>query len=393
MGKPAVPRYLGNDFAATPPGHRFGLYFSIWSSDQEEYELDRQDWINGGRRGREPESPHTNHDWILADRRKEKALRQVITIGDTAKKQLVALRQRQQAMAGAANLAVLAIKATSTAPFMTGTGMEHPLENGFAFLNPYGLPYLPGSSVKGVLRRAAEEMAGIDIDVPYPNPAGWTQDAIDVLFGKELPPNDDTSPRNRGVLCFWDVFPQPPGDTLTVEIMTPHYANYYQQGGTPSDDGQPTPIVFLALPPNSQFTFHVQCAENRLPVGLSAHWQALVQAAFAHAFDWLGFGAKTAVGYGQMAALEPAPNNGATAASIPTAELQQQRWENVVVNWSPGSQELKADHNGQKAITRGEAASKLMEPLSSKKARQRPLKLSLTVEHEQGSLWKIISID
>jgi len=29
-------------------------------------------------------------------------------------------------------------------------------------------------------------------------------------------------------------------------------------------------------------------------------WKPLVQAAFMHAFDWLGFGAKTAVGYGAM---------------------------------------------------------------------------------------------
>jgi CRISPR-associated protein Cmr6 len=29
-------------------------------------------------------------------------------------------------------------------------------------------------------------------------------------------------------------------------------------------------------------------------------WQALLNAALTHAFDWLGFGAKTAVGYGAM---------------------------------------------------------------------------------------------
>ncbi len=31
-----------------------------------------------------------------------------------------------------------------------------------------------------------------------------------------------------------------------------------------------------------------------------ARWKTLLEAAFKHAFDWLGFGAKTAVGYGAM---------------------------------------------------------------------------------------------
>src|SRR5699024_1687806 len=30
------------------------------------------------------------------------------------------------------------------------------------------------------------------------------------------------------------------------------------------------------------------------------YWKTLIQAAFEHAFRWLGFGAKTAVGYGAM---------------------------------------------------------------------------------------------
>lgn len=52
---------------------------------------------------------------------------------------------------------------------------EHLLENGFAFLNPYGLPYLPGSGVKGVLRQAAREV----------DKKSWAVEAIIVLFGQD----------------------------------------------------------------------------------------------------------------------------------------------------------------------------------------------------------------
>jgi CRISPR-associated protein Cmr6 len=104
----------------------------------------------------------------------------------------------------------------------------------------------------------------------------------------------------RGALTFWDVFPKPAKGALTVEIMTPHYTEYYQNGGTPNDAGQPTPIPFLAVPAESAFDFHVVCEPHYLPDALRPTWKALLRGVFTHAFDWMGFGAKTAVGYGIM---------------------------------------------------------------------------------------------
>jgi len=37
-----------------------------------------------------------------------------------------------------------------------------------------------------------------------------------------------------------------------------------------------------------------------LPEALTESWRKLLETAFEHAFDWFGFGAKTAVGYGQL---------------------------------------------------------------------------------------------
>ncbi|MBN8507908.1 MAG: type III-B CRISPR module RAMP protein Cmr6 [Burkholderiales bacterium] len=109
------------------------------------------------------------------------------------------------------------------------------------------------------------------------------------------------------------MLPQIAGDALQVEVMTPHQSHYYQgkaeprSGGSssPHDSGQPNPIHFLTVPPGSRFTFHVQCdlpflARLAPALAEGGQWQALLQAAFAHAFAWLGFGAKTAVGYGAM---------------------------------------------------------------------------------------------
>lgn len=268
MGIAAVPRYLGQDFTGAPPGHRFGLYFPYWRDTT----------------------------WEADSNQKTAALKQVIGLDQGCQQQIKALRQRQAALAECCTPEILILPAISTAPFMTGTGMEHPLENGFAFLNPYGLPYLPGSGVKGVLRRATEELVSSD----YGDPEGWNQNAIDALFGRETESGDSETTRNRGALMFWDVIPEPAGNTLRVEIMTPHYGDYYQGNATPHDSGQPNPIPFLAIPPGSSFTFHVQCNPALLPKTLRDSWQILLETAFRHAFEWLGFGAKTAVGYGQF---------------------------------------------------------------------------------------------
>jgi CRISPR type III-B/RAMP module RAMP protein Cmr6 len=267
----------------------------------------------------------------------------------------------------------------SVAPFTTGLGIEHPLENGFAFLDPYGLPYLPGSSVKGVVRRAAEELALFETDNH-----GWSIPVLWWLFGfdatsayfapaakdpkpieeertrwregfrthveklaekeKELlkayvhlafpPKNGRSAPdplervlgwiptdakshpelreiHTRGALEFWDVLPEPKDGELRVDIMNPHYNHYYQQGQPPGDWGSPVPIFFLTLPPGTRFTFVARFRPPRnwpepvrsyfeTPVDGKPRWRSLVESAFAFAFDWLGFGAKTAVGYGRM---------------------------------------------------------------------------------------------
>lgn len=237
---------------------------------------------------------------------------------------MLGLLERQRALGAALpSERLLRLDALATAPFTTGLGNEHPLENGFAFLNPYGLPYLPGSGVKGVLRQAARELASGE----WRDHAGWNDEeryilqagkkrislsVLDVLFGKES--DDGDTDHVRGALSFWDVIPQITSDHLMVEIMTPHQKHYYQDGQSPNESGQPNPISFLTVPPGSGFTFHVLCDRAHLarltksrvegvPDLLTegpTHWKTLLTDAFEHAFAWLGLGAKTAVGYGAM---------------------------------------------------------------------------------------------
>ncbi|MCX7896838.1 MAG: type III-B CRISPR module RAMP protein Cmr6 [Rhodocyclaceae bacterium] len=318
-----------------------------------------------------------------------------------------ALLQRQQELASLFSPAICwKIQAQCVAPFATGLGNEHPLENGFAFLWPYGLPYLPGSGVKGVIKRAAQELAagmwpkhpawqGLDqplygIEVGRgANKKRIGLSVLDVLFGREPPPGDPNAV--RGALAFWDVIPQIAGDALMVEIMTPHQSHYYQDkreaksgnSTSPHDSGQPNPIAFLTVPPGSGFCFHIVCdtahlarliaqRETAAPDLLAPaddgrpSWQHLVEEAFAHAFQWLGFGAKTTVGYGAMKAAGAAAETSQPETSADSAAAQPQAqaatptelWQGAELKFNRANKSLIAKKNGKTAIAlapRGEA--------------------------------------
>ncbi len=354
----AVPQYVGTDFADCPPGHRFGLYFPVWTDD-----------------------------WLLDKEGKGAALKQTLKLPSHAKVILEALRRRQTLLLDTIpENARLSIEARSTAPFATGLGMEHPLENGFAFLNPYGLPYLPGSSIKGVLRRAAQELAG---EASEADRQGWSEPAITALFGLES--EDGSKKHSRGALTFWDALPDPAKGSLGMEVMTPHYGDYYKGETTPHDAGQPNPIVFLVVPAGSEFFFHLTCDTARLTPDLTASWQDLMRAAFNHAFDWLGFGAKTAVGYGAMrqSTAQVAGQSVQTLAenSRPAAlQATESIWSNATLRFNPGSKEIVAYFgNRSTAGLRGQQAQDLMNQLGERAERlkmQRELK-GIAVRIEQ----------
>lgn len=323
MSIAAVPNYLGQNFTEASPGLRFGMLLPIWTTrqDQEADVKERAQKKSNEGYAVQALLEHEGMDvaiqqlckkerkplpglWDKNDFAAKKVWNSIKALNGPDRERMSALAQRQTALASTIpDHALLHLDALAVAPFTTGLGNEHPLENGFAFLNPYGLPYLPGSGVKGVLRQAASELIGGE----WGNPQGWDQATIDALFGKE-----DSNAPQRGALSFWDVVPQIQGERLSVDIMTPHQSHYYQwkkdRAGneievSPHDSGQPVPISFLTLPPGTAFHFYVTCDLpflGRLNEPLINSWKTLLAAAFQHAFDWLGFGAKTAVGYGAM---------------------------------------------------------------------------------------------
>ena len=346
----ALPSFMPKELKDAAPGHRFQLYLEHWQGQNgNAYEPYKKARPQG-----KDERNHFDRECVAV-------LKDVCAMPPSSLGLLKGLRARQKESISQYGLAGYSLSTTSTAPFATGLGNEHPIENGFAFLSPYGLPYLAGSSVKGILRRAMQELSDDAED-------GFTDEAIDALFGPEKIEKPEDA--RRGALHFWDVFPAPAGDKLAVEIMTPHHGGYYQNNETPHDSGSPNPVSFLAVPAKSQFDFHVVCQPGRLPVELQETWRSLLDRAFQHAFEWVGFGAKTSVGYGAMALPKARPGSasGSTAKAgvIPS---ETQTWPMAKLTLTAGTGEIHAEFEAKKtAGLKGTQADALKAALGDERA-------------------------
>ena len=159
--------------------------------------------------------------------------------------------------------------------FVTGLGLSHPVENGFAWHPILGTPYLPGSSVKGMIR-------------------AWAKQSSDQSAGNEkIRKRLLGSPRQAGLLCFLDAVPTSPV-SLEIDVMTPHFAGWNEKD-LPGDWRSPTPIPFLVAAPGTSLHFGI------LPIRPVEDGDlSVVQAWLRDALVWAGAGAKTAVGYGRF---------------------------------------------------------------------------------------------
>lgn len=211
----------------------------------------------------------------------------------------------------------LEIRARLTAPFVSGLGSGHPTETGLILDRNSGLPYIPASSIKGVLRMACA------LHIAETEP-----DAVETgNKGPEIPDNHpllrryfgdtDTGKADgvRGQLVFLDAFPAKTSDSLLkLDIMNPHFGEYYSGKQGPLEIENPIPVKFLAVKPGTEFVF--RCFALPLPERKQDDREDVVFrpfgktdeetviALFKRAFFDLGFGGKTAIGYGRFAEQE-----------------------------------------------------------------------------------------
>ena len=163
---------------------------------------------------------------------------------------------------------------TTESRFVTGLGRSHPVENGFAWHPTLGTPYLPGSSVKGLV-------------------CAWARTEVEPKLGSDSSRLLFGSVGTAGSISFTDALPISPVH-LDADVMTPHYAGWSKHE-PPGDWMSPKPIPFLTVAAETQFLFALVPVRDSSDEDLKA-----VEGWLGDALAWAGGGAKTAVGYGRF---------------------------------------------------------------------------------------------
>lgn len=192
---------------------------------------------------------------------------------------------------------VITIRASLKTPLITGIGESHPHEVSMVFDHNLGIPYIPASGVKGIVRFAhtLSIFLGDDgrIKEEYLDKDYFEESNTDIpdIFGGEKARGKEKE-LLRGKVVFLDAYPEKVPD-LYIDIMNPHHGPYYSEGKAPADYHNPTPIKFLTVAKQTIYIFHAVAQKiDDIP--------QKVRNALQKALKEEGIGAKTAVGYGRF---------------------------------------------------------------------------------------------
>jgi len=165
---------------------------------------------------------------------------------------------------------------------VVGLGGESILDTSITLHRTYGVPYIPGSALKGLTAAAAHKNL---------EDSSWRKTQEDETMGEShrLLFGDLTS---SGSVTFHDALWIPEGERLPLQpdVMTVHHPKYYQGAGVPPADwDNPIPVAFLSS--HGRFLLAATGPQE----WVDAAWEIL-----RGALEEEGAGAKTAAGYGRM---------------------------------------------------------------------------------------------
>ncbi len=171
-----------------------------------------------------------------------------------------------------------------------GLGGEGVLETSLTLHRTYGVPYIPGSALKGLASRYAH--LRLEGEAWRRNLAKFYRgEAQRALFG---------TTEEGGAVLFLDALPLPGKWRLLPDVMTPHHADYYTRDKPPADWGSPTPVPFLSVHGTFLLALAPAPGVKDPRPWLKAAWQILEWALAEE-----GIGGKTGSGYGRMVLEDP----------------------------------------------------------------------------------------
>ncbi|MDR0407645.1 MAG: type III-B CRISPR module RAMP protein Cmr6 [Campylobacteraceae bacterium] len=254
------------------------------------------EWQIGGNTTTKVEDPKDlkdqNHSVISAKKFCDDANKKLPNIQN----ELDIIHNRQKEIINQLGVFPIEIKAKLISPFISGLGAGHPNETGMILDRNTGSPLIPASSIKGVLRLAYAVKLAEENPSLLDEEGKFDDKELDKYFG-----STDTNNAKRGQLVILDAYPAK-APQLKLDIMNSHYDKYYRQEDRyklPIETEDPKPIKFISVEKGAEFIFRtlfLPLNESRIDEGD----RLAIKAAFEKAFSVIGFGGKTAVGYGRF---------------------------------------------------------------------------------------------
>ncbi|TMQ14203.1 MAG: type III-B CRISPR module RAMP protein Cmr6 [Deltaproteobacteria bacterium] len=268
----------------------------------------------------------------------------------------------------------------------------------------YGVPYLPGSALKGICRHRAERLKADRVCLS--GVTEWPR----LLFGWT---GEGDADGESGLFDFWDALwvPEPPellatGDSdftpLVEDIVNPHHGDYYtrkEDRPPPSDGDAPIPAHILTVAPGTRFLIVVESFAQGDQVKDLLDW--VVTTLLRDALREDGIGARTRAGYGRLdldlpaAAGNIASQGGARPSSLFEATKQPAHVALVSLNKSDRSLRAAIDGIGN-IVLRLPAARTLFAALPSSVQRvlekNRSVRLLVTWE-SVGNVRRIVALE
>lgn len=298
----------------------------------------------------------------------------------------------------------LEVTAQLVTPFVTGLGGNHPTETGMLLDRNTGLPFIPASGIKGVLRLAhALNLAESRPELVKEVREGFEIPDIEPSMRKYFG-DTDTGAKDavRGQLVFLDAFPKAV-PAIRRDIMTPHFSEYYKGDSPPKETENPVPVPFMVVAEGVDFVFRVFALPLAEGAKVSRTFDdedsKAVQEMFRCSFVALGFGAKTSVGYGRFAMYEKRPGSEQeecpnSSGESNTSELEKIVWPTAILKWTPGNATLTASFEGKKAELKLTADRSIVPEAMHKNLFDKKIAVTARVTLEKdGNLLKIIKIE
>ena len=177
---------------------------------------------------------------------------------------------------------------------VVGLGGEHVQETNMTLDHVYGVPIIPGSAIKGIVRSWV-------IQNHFNGREELTLKSLEGLEDEELKNNINdfqqvfgTQGQSGGVR-FLTAYPAQGQAKLELDIINSHFPDYYAGQDLPTDDQKTNPIKFLTIE-ESIYRFIILSKDKR-QLQLAEDWMK-------SALTQQGIGAKTAIGYGYFQHLQ-----------------------------------------------------------------------------------------